>query len=147
LLNHSKSKVFSQSRISKSIIKSINLDQSLELTCNYYEENDRSEIAKLLEQKTHFQSYMPREVTKQSNVCLKSEGSRNLVESVLEMRSKTARTSEIIELIGGDASKTNFGCYLKALKEYREVKTVRMIRCSLVDADMDHLLHFLSQSP
>lgn len=27
------------------------------------------------------------------------------------------------------------------------IKTVRMIRCQLVDADMDHLLHLLAQMP
>lgn len=72
LLTHSKSKEFSQSRISKSIIKSIKLDQSVDLLPYHFEENDRSEVSKLLEQKTPFQTYMAREVTKMSNVCLKS---------------------------------------------------------------------------
>jgi hypothetical protein len=90
---------------------------------------------------------MSREVVKPSNVCLKSEGSRNVVESILEMKNKTARNGELIELIGVNAAKTNFGCYLKTLKDFREIKTVRMIRCSLVDADMDNLLNFLSENP
>lgn len=90
---------------------------------------------------------MPKEVIKQSDACLKSESSRNLVESVLEMKSRTVCTQEIIELIGMDAAKTNFPCFLKTLKQFRQAKTVRMIRCSLVDADFDHLLHFLADSP
>jgi len=90
---------------------------------------------------------MPREVVKQSNVSLKSDGSRNVVEAVLEMKNRTALSGQVVELIGGDASRTNFGCYLRLLNNLNDVKTVRMIRCSLVDADMDQLLHLLSQMP
>ena len=63
------------------------------------------------------------------------------------MKSRTAHTGQVVELIGGDASRTNFGCYLRSLSNLNEAKTVRVIRCSLVDADMDHLLHLLSQMP
>lgn len=62
------------------------------------------------------------------------------------MKSRTAVSEELIELVGGDAAKTNFSCYLKTLKDHKQVKTVRMIRCSLVDTDLDHLLNFLSDS-
>jgi hypothetical protein len=144
LLTQSREKGFGKSRISRSIIKSIELGQSV---VTRFEEQDRAEVARLLDQRFSFETYMPREVSKQSNVCLKSEGSRNVVESVLELKSRTARTDHIVELIGGDASKTNFGCYLRSLRELKEVKTVRMIGCSLVDADMDQLLHLLTQMP
>ena len=62
------------------------------------------------------------------------------------MKSRTALSDELIELVGSDAAKTNFSCYLKTLKEHKQVKTVRMIRCSLVDADLDQLLNFLADS-
>lgn len=150
MTSRSKSRVLDKTRINHSIIKSIKLDgsrkldQSVEVSSANYEEWDRAEVSRMLEEKTVFPTYMPREVIKQAN--LKSEGSRNIVESVLEMKSKTAVSAELIELVGGDAAKTNFSCYLKTLKDNKEVKTVRMIRCSLVDADLDQLLHFLADS-
>jgi hypothetical protein len=53
---------------------------------------------------------------------------------------------ELIELIGVDISKINFSCYLKTLKGTNSVKTIRMIRCGMSDADFDHLLNFLSEN-
>lgn len=152
MTSRSKSRVFDKTRINHSIIKSIKLDgsrkldRSIEVLSANYEEWDRAEVSRMLEEKIVFQSYMSREVVKQTNACLKSEGSRNIVESVLEMKSKTAVSAELIELVGGDAAKTNFSCFLKTLKDHKEVKTVRMIRCSLVDADLDQLLNFLADS-
>lgn len=43
-------------------------------------------------------------------------------------------------------SKINFDCYLRSLGDVSSVKILRIIRCSLVDADMDYLLHFLSKN-
>jgi len=43
-------------------------------------------------------------------------------------------------------SKINFDCYLRSLGNVSSVKILRIIRCSLVDADMNYLLHFLSKN-
>lgn len=49
-------------------------------------------------------------------------------------------------MIGADASKVKFDCYLKSLGDIKDVKTIRIISSKLVDADMDILLNTLSQN-
>ncbi len=89
---------------------------------------------------------MSKEVSKPISVATKGDGNRNIIEAIIDMKNRTIKTGQLVELVGGDASKVNFGCYLRSLKEMQGIKTVRVIRCSLVDADMDQLLHFLSQN-
>lgn len=85
MTSRSKSRVLDKTRINQSIIKAIKLDgsrkldQSIDVLSASYEEWDRAEVSRMLEEKTIFQTYMPREVIKQTNSCLKSEGSRNIV--------------------------------------------------------------------
>ena len=78
MTSRSKSRVLDKTRINQSIIKSIKLDgsrqldRSVEVSSANYEEWDRAEVSRMLEEKIVFQTYMPREVIKQTNSCLKS---------------------------------------------------------------------------
>ncbi len=136
---------------SKSIAKSIRLgdevrrlEESVYWQSPNWQEQERAEISRLMGEKAHFDSYLPREAVKEEQ---KHDSSRNVVESILEMRARTTRSKDLVELIGGNAAKINFDCYLRSLGSVGEVRTIRMIRSQLVDADFDHLLRFLSHHP
>jgi hypothetical protein len=109
-----------------------------------WQEQERAEITRLMGEKAHFDSYLPRETVKEEQ---KHDSSRNVVESILETRARTTRSKDLVELIGGNAAKINFDCYLRSLGSVGEVRTIRMIRSQLVDADFDQLLRFLSLHP
>lgn len=91
-------------------------------------------------------SYLPFEVY-HDNATLKNESKRTQADSIIDLREKTSKGGELIELIGINSSKINFEAYLRSLGCQADAKTVRIIKSGLSDYDFDALLRFVSQHP
>jgi hypothetical protein len=76
---------------------------------------------------------------------VKLESKRTQADAIIDLRSKTSKGSQLIELIGGDISKVNFPCYLKSLGHQPQAKVVRVIKTAMSDYEFDHLLRFISE--
>ena len=78
------------------------------------------------------------------NSAVRLESKRIQADAIIDLRSKTSRGGQLVELIGGDVSMINFQCYLKSLGQQSQAKIVRVIKTAMSDYDFDHLLQFIS---
>ena len=138
-------KVLTKSVSSRSLMRASWRADDREKTVSVLD-TERNMVGKLLEEGFNESTFMPEEVRREDGLA-KMEATRNQIEAVIELKEKTAKHDGLVELVGGDVSRVNFDCYLRALGELEQTRTLRMIRSGLVDADMDSVLKLLAVHP